>query len=50
MLMLSVRSIYIGYWSVEYDSKHILNYKYKEYSVYFSSIEENGKIQYEYIN
>ena len=48
--MLSVRSIYIDHQSVEHDSKHILDYKYEKYSVYFSSIEENGKNQYKYIS
>ena len=49
MLMLSVRSIYIGYYQfVGHDSKHILGYEYEWYSVYSSSIAEISQNQDKY--
>jgi len=50
MLMLLVKFIYVDYHqSVEYDRKHILSHRYKEYSICFSSIEENSENQCECI-
>jgi len=49
MLMLSVRSIYVDYYQfVAYNSKYILGYEYKWYSIYFSSITKIGQNQGEY--
>ena len=51
MLMLSVRSIYIGYYQfVGHDSKHILGYEYEWYSVYSSSIVKISQNQDKYTN
>jgi len=47
--MLSVRSIYVDYYQfVAYNSKYILGYEYKWYSIYFSSITKIGQNQGEY--
>ena len=49
MLMLPVKSIYVGYHQfVGHDSKHILGYEYKWYTVHSSSIAKIGQNQGEY--